>query len=180
VTGFVGTPLIQRVLSAEGEDVLAYHILFNEEYPGWLYEVNLGATTIWERWNSMEADGRVSSTGMNSFNHYAYGSVGEWMWRTMAGLNPDPDQSRRDLARVVSGLRGLKRVTEEMHRRYLELKREKGRIDFADMEQFAYDLLTDPAHPEIREKYADDRLTEIQDAAHNTLQRFTYHYSTGN
>ena len=69
-------------------------------------------------------------------------------------LNPDPEQSRRDLARVVSGLRGLKRVTEEMHRRYLELKREKGRIDFADMEQFAYDLLTDPAHPEIREKYA--------------------------
>ena len=103
VTGFVGTPLIQRVLSAEGEDVLAYHILFNEEYPGWLYEVNLGATTIWERWNSMEADGRVSSTGMNSLNHYAYGSVGEWMWRTMAGLNPDPDAPgfRRVILRPV-------------------------------------------------------------------------------
>lgn len=88
VTGFVGTPLIQRVLSGEGENRLAYTILFNEEYPGWLYEVNLGATTIWERWNSMEPDGSVSSTGMNSFNHYAYGSVGEWMWRVTAGINP--------------------------------------------------------------------------------------------
>ncbi len=88
VTGFVGTPLIQRVLSGEGENRLAYRILFNEEYPGWLYEVNLGATTVWERWNSMEPDGAVSSTGMNSFNHYAYGSVGEWMWRVIAGINP--------------------------------------------------------------------------------------------
>ena len=91
VTGFVGTPLIQRVLSAEGENDLAYHILFNEEYPGWLYEINLGATTVWERWNSMEADGSVSSTGMNSFNHYALGSVGEWMWRCIAGINPAED-----------------------------------------------------------------------------------------
>ena len=91
VTGFVGTPLIQRVLSGAGENGLAYHMLFNEEYPGWLYEVNLGATTVWERWNSMEPDGRVSSTGMNSFNHYALGSVGEWMWRYMAGINPAED-----------------------------------------------------------------------------------------
>ncbi len=91
VTGFVGTPLIQRVLTAEGQNELAYHILYNEEYPGWLYEINLGATTVWERWNSMEPDGSVSSTGMNSFNHYAYGSVGEWMWRTMAGINPEED-----------------------------------------------------------------------------------------
>ena len=109
VTGFVGTPLIQRVLTAEGENELAYHILFNEEYPGWLYEVNLGATTVWERWNSMEADGSVSSTGMNSFNHYAYGSVGEWMWRTMAGINPREDAPgfrRVDLKPVPHGKLG--------------------------------------------------------------------------
>ena len=92
VTGFVGTPLIQHVLSGEGENRLAYKILFNEEYPGWLYEVNLGATTVWERWNSMEADGSVSSTGMNSFNHYAYGSIGEWMWRVAAGINPTEEE----------------------------------------------------------------------------------------
>lgn len=87
-TGFVGTPLLNRVLSGFGEDKMAYEILHNEEYPGWLYEVNLGATTVWERWNSMNPDGSVSSTGMNSFNHYAYGAIGEWMFRTMAGINP--------------------------------------------------------------------------------------------
>ena len=87
VTGFVGTPLIQKVLSLAGRDKLAYRILFNEEFPGWLYEINLGATTVWERWNSMSPDGSVSSTGMNSFNHYAYGSVGEWMFRTIGGIN---------------------------------------------------------------------------------------------
>ncbi|MCM1304774.1 MAG: glycoside hydrolase family 78 protein [Butyrivibrio sp.] len=87
-TGFVGTPLIMEVLSSMGEEKLAYEILHNEEYPGWLYEVGLGATTIWERWNSMDPDGSVSSTGMNSFNHYAYGSVGEWMWQNMAGIRP--------------------------------------------------------------------------------------------
>ena len=109
VTGFVGTPLIQRVLSAEGENSLAYRILFNEEYPGWLYEVNLGATTVWERWNSMEPDGSVSSTGMNSFNHYALGSVGEWMWRCMAGINPleeCPGFKRIMLSPVPSGIMG--------------------------------------------------------------------------
>ncbi len=87
-TGFVGTPLLCNVLSAEGMDTIAYHLLLNEEYPGWLYEVNLGATTIWERWNSLLPDGRISSTGMNSLNHYAYGSIVEWIWRRCAGLEP--------------------------------------------------------------------------------------------
>ncbi len=86
-TGFTGTPFICRILSAEGYDDLAYRILHNEEFPGWLYSVNLGATTIWERWNSVGPDGMLSSTGMNSLNHYAYGSIGEWMWQTMAGIS---------------------------------------------------------------------------------------------
>lgn len=90
VTGFVGTPMVPRVLSAEGLDKLAYTIIHDERYPGWLYEINLGATTIWERWNSLDENGMVSSTGMNSFNHYAYGAIGEWMWQTMAGISPDP------------------------------------------------------------------------------------------
>lgn len=85
-TGFVGTPLLCNVLSEQGFSQLAYELLLNEEYPGWLHEVKLGATTVWERWNSLGEDGKVSSTGMNSFNHYAYGSVGEWMFRHMAGL----------------------------------------------------------------------------------------------
>jgi alpha-L-rhamnosidase len=87
-TGFVGTPYLCRVFSNIGANDLAYRLLLNEDYPSWLYAVNLGATTIWERWNSLNPDGSVSSTGMNSLNHYAYGSIVEWMYRDMCGLNP--------------------------------------------------------------------------------------------
>lgn len=87
-TGFVGTPFLNRQLTEAGMSQSAYDLLLNEEYPGWLYEVNLGATTVWERWNSLSPDGSVSSTGMNSFNHYAYGAIAEWMFRYMAGLQP--------------------------------------------------------------------------------------------
>lgn len=85
-TGFVGSPLLCNVLSDNGMNKTAYDLLLNESYPGWLYEVNLGATTIWERWNSLSPDGTVSSTGMNSFNHYSYGSIVEWLYRHAAGL----------------------------------------------------------------------------------------------
>lgn len=90
-TGFVGTPYLCRVLSAIGANDLAYKLLLNEDYPSWLYAVNLGATTIWERWNSINPDGSISSTGMNSLNHYAYGAIVEWMYRDMCGLNPRAD-----------------------------------------------------------------------------------------
>ncbi len=92
-TGFVGTPYLCRVLSNIGANDLAYTLLLNEDYPSWLYAVNLGATTIWERWNSLNADGSISSTGMNSLNHYAYGSIVEWMYRDMCGLNPAADET---------------------------------------------------------------------------------------
>lgn len=86
-TGFVGTPLMCNILSDNGMGDIAYGLLLNEEYPGWLYEVKLGATTIWERWNSLLEDGRISGTGMNSMNHYSYGSIVEWMFRHGAGFN---------------------------------------------------------------------------------------------
>ncbi len=92
-TGFVGTPYLCRVLSNIGANDLAYKLLLNEDYPSWLYAVNLGATTIWERWNSLNPDGTISSTGMNSLNHYAYGSIVEWMYRDMCGLNPSSGQA---------------------------------------------------------------------------------------
>lgn len=88
-TGFVGTPYLCRVLSSIGASRLAYQLLLNEDYPSWLYAVNLGATTIWERWNSLNPDGSISSTSMNSLNHYAYGSIVEWIYRDVCGLNPD-------------------------------------------------------------------------------------------
>ena len=88
-TGFIGTPYLCRVLSSNGMNELAYHLLLEKGYPGWLYEVLMGATTIWERWNSVLPDGKMSGTEMNSLNHYSYGSIVEWMFRCMAGINPD-------------------------------------------------------------------------------------------
>ena len=90
-TGFTGTPLLCPVFSENGMDDLAYQVLLREDFPGWLYQIKLGATTVWERWNSLLPDGSISSTGMNSLNHYAYGSIAEWIWRRCAGLQPVED-----------------------------------------------------------------------------------------
>lgn len=87
-TGFIGTYQICPALTENGLGEYAYTLLLNEDFPSWLYEVNMGATTIWERWNSVLPSGLVSDTGMNSMNHYAYGAVLEWMYRYMSGLNP--------------------------------------------------------------------------------------------
>jgi alpha-L-rhamnosidase len=87
-TGFAGTPLLCLALSKHGANETAYSLLLQDSYPGWLYEVGMGATTIWERWNSVLPGGRISGTGMNSLNHYSYGSVANWMYRCMCGLNP--------------------------------------------------------------------------------------------
>ena len=87
-TGFCGTPFLCRALSDNGAGDLAYTLFLNQDYPSWLYEVNMGATTVWERWNSLLPDGSISGTGMNSLNHYAYGSIVDWMYRNMMGLNP--------------------------------------------------------------------------------------------
>ena len=87
-TGFVGTAYLCRVLSANGLHDLAVRLLLNEDYPSWLYAVNMGATTIWERWNSVLPDGHLSGIGMNSLNHYAYGSIVDWMFRYLGGMEP--------------------------------------------------------------------------------------------
>ena len=87
-TGFAGTPYLCRALSDHGMNDVAYTLLLNEDYPSWLYEVKMGATTVWERWNSVMPDGHISGTGMNSLNHYAYGAVVEWMYRNMIGIRP--------------------------------------------------------------------------------------------
>ncbi|MDQ3685076.1 MAG: glycoside hydrolase family 78 protein [Acidobacteriota bacterium] len=90
-TGFVGTPYLCHVLSRYGYLEEAYLLLKREEYPSWLYPVKQGATTIWERWDGQKPDGSFQDVGMNSFNHYAYGAIGEWMYRVMAGLEIDAD-----------------------------------------------------------------------------------------
>ncbi len=90
-TGFVGTPLLCKTLSAQGYDDLAFMLLNRKEYPSWLYPITQGATTIWERWDGQKPDGSFQDVGMNSFNHYAYGAIGEWLYQHVAGINIDPE-----------------------------------------------------------------------------------------
>lgn len=90
-TGFLGTPLIAFVLDDCGYTDVAYQVLFKETYPSWFYSINQGATTMWERWNSYSHEQGFGDAGMNSFNHYAYGAIGQWMVERIAGLAPDSE-----------------------------------------------------------------------------------------
>ena len=90
-TGFLGTPYLCHVLSRFGYVDVAYSLLMQETYPSWLYPVKMGATTIWERWDGIKPDSTFQTPGMNSFNHYAYGAIGDWMYRVVAGLDTDED-----------------------------------------------------------------------------------------
>ncbi|KAL3462518.1 bacterial alpha-L-rhamnosidase-domain-containing protein [Aspergillus heterothallicus] len=90
-TGFVGTPIVTHALTDTGNSQIAYRMLLEKGCPSWLYPVTMGATTIWERWDSMRPDGSVNTGGMTSFNHYALGSVINWLHVTVAGIRPiDP------------------------------------------------------------------------------------------
>ena len=90
-TGFLGTPHILHVLSQNGRSDLAYDLLFQEKAPSWLFSVNQGATTIWEHWDSLREDGTFWSTAMNSFNHYAYGAVFDWIFGVALGIQVEED-----------------------------------------------------------------------------------------
>jgi len=90
-TGFLGTPYLCHVLSRFGKADVAFTLLMQESYPSWLYPVKMGATTIWERWNGIRPDSTFEPASMNSFNHYAYGAIGDWMYRVVAGLDTYDD-----------------------------------------------------------------------------------------
>ena len=90
-TGFVGTPYILHVLSRYGYSELAYTLLLRKEYPSWLYPISKGATTVWEHWDGIKPNGDIWPASMNSYNHYAYGAVGDWMYGVMAGINTVED-----------------------------------------------------------------------------------------
>lgn len=90
-TGFLGTPYLCHVLTRFGYNDLAYKLLLNDKFPSWLYPVRMGATTIWERWDGIKPDGTFQSVVMNSFNHYAYGAIGDWMYRKMVGIDTFED-----------------------------------------------------------------------------------------
>ena len=91
-TGFLGTPYFCHVLSRFGHTDVAYKLLLQQTYPSWLYPVKMGATTIWERWDGLKPDSTFQTPGMNSFNHYSYGAIGDWMYRVVAGIDTYEDK----------------------------------------------------------------------------------------
>jgi alpha-L-rhamnosidase len=91
VTGFMGTPFFTHALADNGYTQAAYDLLLKEDFPSWLFQVKMGATTIWEHWDGMRPDGTMWSPDMNSFNHYAYGSIVAWLFRSVLGIDADPE-----------------------------------------------------------------------------------------
>ncbi|MER5435144.1 alpha-L-rhamnosidase [Streptomyces sp. NPDC002588] len=102
-TGFLGTPRLLPVLTDTGHTDVAYRLLQQHSYPSWGYQIDRGATTMWERWDSIRPDGSFQDAGMNSFNHYAYGSVGEWMYTNIAGIAPGRPGYREIVVRPRPG-----------------------------------------------------------------------------
>jgi alpha-L-rhamnosidase len=100
-TGFLGTPYLCHVLTRFGYHDVAYTLLMQETYPSWLYPVKMGATTIWERWDGQKPDSTFQSVGMNSFNHYAYGAIGDWMYRVVAGINTDESKDGVGYKKII-------------------------------------------------------------------------------
>lgn len=98
-TGFLGTPLIAEALTVSGFPELAYRLVLQRACPSWLYPVTMGATTIWERWDSLRPDGSINPATMTSFNHYALGAIADWLHRTVAGLAPAAPGYRKILIR---------------------------------------------------------------------------------
>lgn len=106
-TGFVGTPYLSLVLSTNGYHDTAVRLLLQDTYPSWLYSIKKGATTIWEHWDSIKPDGSFWSDDMNSFNHYAYGAIGDWMYRMVAGLDMDESQPAYKRIRIQPRFAGI-------------------------------------------------------------------------
>jgi alpha-L-rhamnosidase len=101
-TGFLGTPWLLPALSRIGRDDLAMRLLLNEDYPSWGFEIRMGATTMWERWNTIRADGEFGPVDMNSFNHYAYGAVADWMFGHLGGVQIiEPGYKKSRIAPLV-------------------------------------------------------------------------------
>jgi len=130
-TGFVGTPLMTDALVTAGHSDLAYRLLLEKSCPSWLYPVTMGATTIWERWDSMLPDGTINPGQMTSFNHYALGAVADWMHRSVAGLAPTAPGYRHIVVKPVPSA-ALTHATARHHTPYGEAsvawKRDNGRF----------------------------------------------------
>lgn len=122
-TGFVGSPYLPHVMSENGKLDEAYQLLYQKSWPSWLYAVTQGATTIWERWDGYTEDNGFQDPDMNSFNHYAYGAIGTWLYTKVAGINFDPEQAgyKHSIIRPQPG-GGLTHATGTLNTQYGELK----------------------------------------------------------
>ena len=119
-TGFLGTPSLLPALTASGQSDVAYQLLLNRSYPSWGFQIDRGATTMWERWDSIKEDGSYGDIGMNSFNHYAYGAVGNWMYTTIGGLAAnEPGYKKFTVAPQPGG--GLSFANTSLDSRYGEI-----------------------------------------------------------
>ena len=130
--GFVGAPIMCKVMADNGLEEEAFYFLLQEGFPGWMHCINLGATTIWERWNSVLDDGTMSGTMMNSLNHFAFGSVAEYLYQNVAGIRPlEPGFKKAQITPLVNQkLKWVKCSYESVHGRYkVEWKLKKdGRV----------------------------------------------------
>lgn len=120
-TGFVGTPYLCHILSENGYNDIAYKLLLQTDYPSWLYQITKGATTIWEHWDGIKEDGSFWSTDMNSFNHYAYGSIGHWMYSVVTGIDAGTPGYKHILIRPQPG-EGLTFAEASYQSMYGEIK----------------------------------------------------------
>lgn len=120
-TGFVGTPYLCHCLSENEQHELANEIFMKEDFPGWLYAVKKGATTIWERWNSVLENGDFDESGMNSLNHYAYGSIGSWLYEKAAGIQSlEPGYKKIRIRPMLT--KGMTEVSAEFESVYGTIK----------------------------------------------------------
>lgn len=164
-TGFFATEHLLPLLADHGQDELAFDLLLNEQCPGWLYQVNCGATTTWERWDALRPDGTVNESKMSgdnmvSFNHYSFGSVGKFYYRYILGIRPlEPGYAKIDLRPFVD--RRLGRVEGSYRSRAGEIK-------------VAWQVEDDKVRFQITTP-AETRLT-LPDGSVHTLEAGSYEY----
>jgi len=158
-TGFVGTAYLPHVLSATGHTDLAFGLLTQRTYPSWLYPITRGATTMWERWDGIRPDSSFQDPSMNSFNHYAFGAVGDWMVRNIGGIDLDPaapGYRRSHIApRPGAGLTGASASLETLYGTLMSAWRLEG-------ERFVLEV-TVPANTSAEVTLWDTRLDRVQE-----------------
>lgn len=161
-TGFLGTPFLLHALSGSGHVGLAFDLLTQRTYPSWLYPITRGATTMWERWDGIRPDSSFEDAGMNSFNHYAFGAVGDWMYRNIGGIDLDPVapgyRRARIAPRVGAGLTSARAALETPYGTLSTSWRTTGG-------QYQLDV-TVPANTTAEVTLWDTRLDRVQEGGH--------------